>query len=180
MTDGQWVTVRYAARKHRLLTHGDDDVVNRSYQRGHFYEVDLLEAIAQQQRSGLYLDVGAHIGNHSLFFATECRSARVIGFEPWPASYQLALRTMQANGVAGKVTLVNQPVSDKHGTGVSYVPPASVTNTGAGRTVKGGTVKSVSIDAAVSRLAPGEAVAVVKIDVEGFGEKWGQIYYCPV
>jgi FkbM family methyltransferase len=163
-----WVEVNYQGRRYRLATHGEHDQINKSLSRGHFYEADLLTVIAAIGRTGVYLDVGTHIGNHTLFFATECPSTAVIGFEPWEPSYRLAVRTMKANNVLDKVYIINCPVSSADGEMVSFFPPNRSLNTGAGYCIKGGHVKSVSVDGTVSRLVKNSPVALIKIDVEGF------------
>jgi FkbM family methyltransferase len=161
------VEITYEGRRYRLATHGEQDTINRSFKQGRFYEEDLLRAIAALNRPGVYVDVGAHIGNHALFFAAECPSTLVIGFEPWSPSYALAVSTMQANHVADKVHLIEHPVSSRDGAPVTYVPPQGRHNTGMGHTIAGGESLAVSLDGTIRSLAPNEPVALIKIDVEG-------------
>jgi len=52
------------------------------HQSGRVYEHDLLEKVVQASRPGTYVDVGAHIGTHSVVFAECCPSSRVIAIEP--------------------------------------------------------------------------------------------------
>lgn len=52
------------------------------HRRGWFYEPAMLEHIAHQAREGAYLDVGANIGNHTVFFAQHCPATVVHAFEP--------------------------------------------------------------------------------------------------
>lgn len=152
MKTESWVEIRYQDRKYRLATFGGQDIVNRSYQKGHFYEEALLTKIAQIARSGIYLDVGSHIGNHTLFFAKECLSTLVIGFEPWKPPYRLSLLTIKANGITGKVRLFNLPVSEKDGMPVSYFSPAGHQNTGSGYIQISETDRAVVFDDTVARL----------------------------
>ena len=58
-------------RPFKLFTHGGDDhlfkVISR---RGSFYEKDLLKAVRDVHEDGRAIfDVGANIGNHTVFFA---------------------------------------------------------------------------------------------------------------
>ena len=55
------------------------EVIQRT---GRHYEYDLLWAIAEKAPEGIYFDVGAHVGNHTSFFALECPSTKVIAVEP--------------------------------------------------------------------------------------------------
>jgi len=60
------------------------------------------------------LDVGASIGDTAVYFAL--RGAReVVAFEPYPFSYQFALRNMEANGL-GNVRVINAGISGRDGT----------------------------------------------------------------
>jgi FkbM family methyltransferase len=163
-----WIQISHEGRTYRLAIHERGDQISRALSTGNFYEIDLLKAIAGIGRCGIYLDVGTHIGNHALFFAAECPSTLVIGFEPWRPSYTLAKYTMKANYVADKVKIYNQPVASADGVMVTYTPPRSVANTGIGTTRLGGSVRSVSVDGILSSLVTHQPAALIKIDVEGF------------
>jgi FkbM family methyltransferase len=152
MKAGTWVEIRYQTRKYRLATFGSHDIVNRSYQRGHFYEEELLTKIAEINRSGVYFDVGSHIGNHTLFFAKECPSTLVMGFEPGKLPYRLSLLTIEANQATEKVRLLNLPVSEKDGKLVSYFSPDSQQNTGSGYVQVSEPDESAAFDSVISRL----------------------------
>jgi FkbM family methyltransferase len=164
----QWMEIGYQDRIYRLAIHDRGDQISKTLAQGKFYEIDLLEAIAQIQRRGIYVDVGTHIGNHALFFATECPSTLVIGFEPWSASCVLAKQTMKANKMTHKVKIFNKPVSDVEGALVTYTPPKIGRNTGSGTTCTGGDLRAVSVDGTLSKLGAHQPVALIKIDVEGF------------
>jgi len=60
------------------------DHITKTLLTGVFYEKDLLAAIHKLDLPGIYLDVGAHVGNHAAFFAVHCPASRVIAFEPNP------------------------------------------------------------------------------------------------
>jgi len=66
---------------------------------GAFYELDLLTQIQSYNRTGTYVDVGAHVGNHSVFFATQCPSTSVIAFEPNPLALNCLLENARRYGV---------------------------------------------------------------------------------
>lgn len=56
-------------------------IVAKCAAEGHPYEVALLEHVYKQGFAGLAVDAGAHIGNHTLWFAAIC-NLDVIAFEP--------------------------------------------------------------------------------------------------
>lgn len=49
----------------------------------------MLEAIREMGLEGTYVDIGAHVGNHSVYFATRCKAAHVIAVEPNPENLVL-------------------------------------------------------------------------------------------
>ncbi len=60
----------------------------------------MLEDVrARLQPGGLFVDVGANIGNHALFAAGVC-GARVIAFEPSPCLADHCAATLAANGLS--------------------------------------------------------------------------------
>lgn len=113
------------------------------------------------------LDVGANVGAYTLLFATWIgASGRVVAFEPASASREGLAAHLAINGLADRVTIRSEAVSDRTGS-------VQFTNTGThgdNRIVRGadcGTsiVPSITIDdvCASLRLVPD----VIKIDVEG-------------
>lgn len=62
-----------------------------------FYEFIMLRYIKQLYIDGIYIDVGANIGNHSLFFANHCESDQVISFEPEDECFKILTKNMLDN-----------------------------------------------------------------------------------
>jgi len=67
-----------------------DGVVGGALRTGEPYEAKLLYHIYRRRFTGTAVDVGAHLGNHTLWFAHVCR-LNVVAFEP------LAHAELQAN-----------------------------------------------------------------------------------
>jgi FkbM family methyltransferase len=127
---------------------------------GTFYELDLLEAIRAYERPGTYVDVGAHIGNHSVFFAGECSSQRVVSFEPNP----IALHCLNANAARYPVEVVPRAIHDTWGW-CRVIDPSHTRNHGMARIEQGDPIiciRCVRLDDCDL-----DEVAVIKIDVEG-------------
>jgi FkbM family methyltransferase len=79
--------------------------VFRPMLEGKVYEEGFLEYIRSLDISGVYLDVGAHLGTHTIWFAMQCPSTHVHAFEPI-GRYAAAVRNnAELNGAAGKVTV---------------------------------------------------------------------------
>ncbi len=139
------------------------DHVGKVVAGGAWYEHDVLGAAAALEPDGLYVDVGAHVGNHTAFFACEC-GARVLSIEPNAASYARLVATVEASGVAERVRCVRAAVHPTWRTGRLVPGPAG--NSGMARVADGGdsgTVPVVRLD----DLLWDERVGLVKVDVEG-------------
>lgn len=124
------------------------------------YEHLLLRIVRRLQRPGLFVDVGAHIGNHSVFMGLS--GWRVVSFEPNPAAARLLRRNLDANGIRSAVV---------HGVGVgaragrASLAQVEAANSGATRLsglADDGSVEVIALD--TLGLAPD----VLKIDVEGW------------
>ena len=138
------------------------------------YEADELAALdglvlarLPALAAGTCVDVGANIGNHTLFFATRFR--RVVAFEPNPLTHALLRWNVDANGLDGAVEVHPHGLSDANGTALIEVARANLgasrLDGGGGGT--GGRRLPVSLVRGDDVLANEAAVTFVKIDVEG-------------
>lgn len=62
-----------------------------------FYEANLLVKIQKLNLKGTYVDVGANIGNHSVFFLNYCACNKVISIEGHPKIFELLKVNMYRN-----------------------------------------------------------------------------------
>ena len=67
------------------------------FSRNSFYEQGFLDYVRSQRIEGVYLDVGANIGNHSVYFSQHCPSSIVYAFEPLDRYSKYILRNIKAN-----------------------------------------------------------------------------------
>ena len=91
------------------------DPVQRTHRKGRFYEQDELDLLARLVGSGkTIVDIGANIGNHTLYFAKMMQAAKVVPFEPNPLAYEVLLAHVLVNGVSDVVDLshIGQGLSD--------------------------------------------------------------------
>jgi len=152
------------------LPEAQADYLQKTILRQHnFYEAKLLTAVRAKAIVGplsLVLDVGANIGNHSVYFAAVMGAARVIAFEPQAHCHATLLANIALNGLESRVSTVNAMVGAEGGAGrmtgfkthnlggTSFAPDAS------------GEVQMVALDAVVSPEDAGN-LDLIKIDVEG-------------
>lgn len=151
------------------------DWIGRAIVGDGLHERELLEALEltlltrePAWRDAVALDVGANIGNHTLFFSRFF--ARIISFEPNPLTVHLLHANVMANGVSN-VTIIEAGLSDSNGN-LPFV--MSEGNLGEARIVAPGTAASAGTiplrigDEVVAEQEIGEKrVAFIKIDVEG-------------
>ncbi|MEV6041158.1 FkbM family methyltransferase [Nonomuraea sp. NPDC052116] len=166
------VPVRGPAARTRLMLPEHDHITLAIQRSGTYYEHDLLDAIRSRRRTGTYVDVGAHYGNHTLYFALECPADRVVAIEPNPVSHAGMLANVRAADVEDRVTalpIAIHPDAER----VSLVPlpwrprPGGArTNSGMYGVTVGGPTPAVRLDRALADVGD---IAVVKVDAEGLG-----------
>lgn len=97
-----------------------NDPIQRNHRRGQFYE---MSELARLQRifpeGGVFADIGANVGNHTLFAAKFLKASRVIPFEPNPLAFELLVQNVLVNGMGDIVDLskLGVGVSDAHSGG---------------------------------------------------------------
>ena len=87
-------------------------IIYTALMNGKFYEHAFLEYIRSLGIEGVYVDVGACIGTHSLFFALMCPSTQVIAFEPRDHLYERVVRNAELNDGGDKITAYQFALSD--------------------------------------------------------------------
>jgi protein O-GlcNAc transferase len=128
-----------------------------------FYEIGLLEYISSLNQEGVYLDIGANIGNHSVYFSNHCPSTKVISLEPERECFNFLRANMTANSVK-EFEVYNVGAWDENKK--AYLSKfSSYKDMGLSRIVNEPTdyeVDLVSLDEFID-----EEVGLIKVDVEG-------------
>ncbi|MBL4628461.1 MAG: FkbM family methyltransferase [Roseicyclus sp.] len=142
-----------------------DDRIQRRHARGKFYEPEELEIIARHfPKGGVFCDIGANIGNHSLYALNFLGAAKSIVFEPNPAAYELLVLNMIFNGCFEKVDFSHL------GMGLSDIEADNM-----GLNLRGGSLGATQLEAdsgdiqvaPADNLLDGTHVDFIKIDVKG-------------
>lgn len=152
----------------------DEHIFKLIRDHGRFYESDLLQHLAHHgPRGGVYVDVGANIGNHSVFFG-RFLAAQVIAIEPNLHLLPLLERNLRVNAVSDWTTLA-VAIGARSGAGRLRPRPGYARNSGAQEVVPadalptGAVVEIDTLDHVLEKLGA-EAVAdvsLVKLDIEG-------------
>lgn len=98
-------------------------VVHGQLLRGVFYEQRFLDYIRSLQIRGVYVDVGAYVGTHSLYFARLCNAARVYAFEPLTSNFDRLSANLVLNGLNERVVPFKLALSDRKGQISLNFPP---------------------------------------------------------
>lgn len=89
--------------------------IGRILLRGRWYEQEMLDYIRSLGIPGNYLDVGANIGNHSVYFATNTEADRVFSFEPTRRARAALNKFVELNGLWTKISTIPYACSDFEG-----------------------------------------------------------------
>ena len=153
-------------RSFKFFHDDPDDHIFRSMKgKKNFYESDLLSSLGDMIRpDDLVLDIGANIGNHTVYFAGVC-GAKVMAFEPVPRAVDLLTKNIAANALEKRVTVKNFGVGAENGTASERFTSRSEHNLGATSLAPDatGTIQIKRLDSIRFKSGP----RLIKIDVEG-------------
>lgn len=90
-----------------------DHIFEQIRASGSLYEEDLLDTISRglPETPAAAVDVGANIGNHSLFFASVFKCP-VLAIEPSPATANVLRENIRENGLDQRIQVVQEGASD--------------------------------------------------------------------
>jgi protein O-GlcNAc transferase len=150
----------YNSKNYTFTTNFNDHIFNVLTKYKTFYEIKLLKKIQSLRLKGAVLDVGANIGNHTVFFSKECRFDSVISFEMNRDLFQILLNNTEVND-CHNVICQNFAVADKIGLVGSSV--LDLKNTGSTHVIPDGDIKQVTLDSLID-----SPVSLIKMDIEGY------------
>ncbi len=151
------------------LPDAQEDYIQRVIlRRRGFYEGKLLNMIRSMGLIGpsvTVCDIGANIGNHSVFFGKVLKAKNVLAFEPLPRSYETLCRNLDLNGLTNAMAY-NCMVGAKSGRGdVSRFNPRNL-GSAQFQAVKNGPIPMVALDDLIDAEEM-QGLGFIKIDVEG-------------
>jgi FkbM family methyltransferase len=158
------LSIQFERQAFTLNAHGGDVLSERIKKHGTFYEVDLLRAIRKAHAPGTMIyDVGANIGNHTVFFG-KVMGQRVRAFEPFPASQEILAANVTGNGLAELVSIERVGLSNGHGQATTSIGIANNMGTVSVKKVESGPVELRPLD---FYAEVDDRIGTIKIDVEG-------------
>ena len=135
---------------------------------GGFYEkleLDIFTTVAVESSS--VADVGGNIGLFACLAASQKPDGRVVSFEPVPSNLTYLRQNIDTNGLADRVEVVEQAVSDKIGTAPIYIADSIGTHS----LSSANAASERRVDVSVTTLDDWfgqQTIDLLKIDVEGF------------
>lgn len=158
----------------RTIVHGEvvffavqnrRDEIQRYHLAGGFYETEELSLIARYfPMGGRFLDVGANVGNHSLYVAKFLRASQVVPIEPNPTASDLLISNVMLNQIDGVCDLGHLGIGLSDGSRPTAGLRVPSRNLGGARLLSDG--ESIPLARGDSLLA-GMTFDMIKIDVEG-------------
>ena len=149
----------------RFLVSNKNDLIQSRHHAGGFYEPEELEIISRYfRRKWVFVDIGANVGNHSVFAGRVLGASKVIAFEPSPASFRTLEINLALNGLDGITTVYMAGVSDRDGVANLHCPDEN----NLGRSIITDSAQGVDISILRGdRVLADQHVDFMKIDVEG-------------
>lgn len=145
------------------LPNADTDYIQKKISNDNQpYELEMLEDIQAHVSAGdLVLDIGANIGNHTLYLAA-IAGCKVTSFEPNATLIEALSRSLEINQLSELVTLM--PYGVGHTAGKGHFSKLMEENLG-GQSIEvgDGEIRIVALD----ELKFDDPVKLIKIDVEG-------------
>ncbi len=154
----------------RLLFPDDEEHLLAMIKTGQWYEQSVLYKIRELVDPGArFVDVGAHLGNHTVFFATECEASHVLAIEPHPWTYKMLRGNIALNEIEEVVDTSNvlvHPAWSSATVDFTEHKDAPWMRTMLPKITEGGGTRCITLDVALKAGAD-----VVKIDVEDMGHE---------
>lgn len=153
-----------------FLVQNKSDYIQRYLHSGEFFEASELELVRNHFKGGVFVDVGANIGNHALYFGKLQSCTKVIAFEPNPHALRILKINILLNHLDQKVELHEVALGAK-----SEVETITFSAGNLGRAlIVHGSQTSAGPDRAQIQVQKGDEILkdiqvdFIKIDVEGF------------
>jgi FkbM family methyltransferase len=90
--------------------------------------VNALAAAGRLHNNAVFIDVGAHIGTHTVYALRSGKFSRAVAFEPEPRNARLLAMNLETNGLAQAAIVVRKAAGAAAGNAVLHLHPR---NTGA-------------------------------------------------
>ena len=161
---GTIITNRIRGQDIAFFVVNRSDEIQKEHSQGRFYEKEELAILSKFfPQGGIFLDIGANVGNHTIYVAKFLHPKEVIVVEPHPLAVRMLKIYVDLNRLSRVVDLsfLGWGLSDRQSSAISRTPK---NNLGGTRLEKG---KGPLCLRAGDTLFSGRTIDFIKIDVEG-------------
>lgn len=152
-----------------LQGYKNEYVISRVVENQNYYEYDWLDKWFRVKADNpIIYDIGANLGNHTIYFADHAKTAQIYAFEPVTANYNLLDANVKANNFTDRVTLFNNAIGAEKGHAFMQIPEGNAGNFGMMSIVKGQPQNAEKVEVVVIDELNLPTPDYVKIDTEGF------------
>lgn len=93
-----YIEFAYEGEEIKFSLYNPNDLIQINQICGHFFEIDELDMLKKHVPSNaIILDVGAHVGNHIVYYEKYIKPERIIPFEPNPENVDVLKKNIIAN-----------------------------------------------------------------------------------
>jgi hypothetical protein len=104
--DGAVCSTSIAGKQVHFFVTNEHDEIQYHHVAGRFYETEELTIIAQFfPRGGVFVDIGANVGNHSIYVCNYLEPLQVVAIEPNPVVIPILKINLALNGLLPLVDL---------------------------------------------------------------------------
>lgn len=140
------------------------DYIQAHHLKGRFYEQEELDLIAKHFECGVFVDVGANIGNHTVYALKFLGAEKVVAFEPNPEAARILHINLALNGLSGRVDLRSAGLSDSNAAAKLVAPQHK--DLGSTRIAVGAGEADCIVMTGDEALAGVASISMIKIDTE--------------
>ncbi len=142
-----------------------DLIQNHIVNKETYYEAELLKELNNIIPEHAHvLDIGANIGNHSLYWAKEHGAQKIIAFEAVKSTYDILQKNIEINKLENIIEAHNVAVSDQNGKAkIHYFTMSNIGATSIQNSEEGN-IPTIKLD---DFQLPLQKIDFIKIDVEG-------------
>jgi FkbM family methyltransferase len=147
-----------------------DFIQNILVNKNEFFEQDILEELRKYiPQNAVILDVGANIGNHSIYWAGTINSSKIHCFEPVQATFSMLLKNIELNKLQHIIIPHNIALGRSSSVAEILVQrPDNLGGTSIKTTAEDKSKFSMKIEALDGMDLGLDRIDFIKIDVEGF------------
>lgn len=145
-----------------------DRIQNIQLSKSTFYEFNILQELDKYlTRDSVVVDIGANVGNHTIYWGKISKVKKIYAFEPVKSIFNILVKNVEINNLLGKVKLYNIGLSDKMSKGKIETYNLDILGGTSISEIDDGDLELNKLDN-INEINEEQKIDFVKIDVEYF------------